>query len=276
MHPVEPRRTSLSKSIAPLRVGSNLGGGGGFRGIDSTLAAHLRATDQTAAAALRRLGTSSALLNGREEWCLCLVEMSPAEALRSPFVRERLDLIQQRRRNATPPGLFDTIRQPTTRFRAVPLRYPRRLPWLLVYELGPDVIIDASVAAIDEEGSTTAGVIMSRPYRVWVDVLGKPDAPQSVVTITGVHNTFPLPELNDEQFEAIGIAADAVLMACRFAMTESIIEIYERDQLPDTVQAAHDRLDAIVCDVFGIPPDATDDQIAGRLLDLYRDLSAAV
>ncbi len=271
---VQPRRVPLSTSLAQLRPGSTLGSAGAFRGIDSNLAARLRTEDPIAAGALRRLATSNNLLHGIEEWCLWLLDTPAGDFDRSPFLRDRLARVHRTRRRDQPPWAYENLRQPSRAYRAVPLRFPRELPRFLAYELGPDVIIDASAAAIDEEGSTTAGVIMSRPYRVWVDVLSRPDSPTSTITTNGVHNTFPLPELNDDQFEEIGRAADFIIMAARFAMTESIIEVYKRDQLPDAVQAGHDRLDALVCEVFGLPPEATDAEIEERLFDLYAELSS--
>ena len=111
---------------------------------------------------------------------------------------------------------------------------------------------------------------MSRPYRVWIESLAGQDGETITISSTGMHNTFPCPDFTDEQLEAIEHATDRVMMTMRYAMTESVIELYERDELPDELQRAHDHLDSVVCEALGIDVIASDDAIAAQLTQMYQ------
>lgn len=270
---VRPRRGPLSGVLASLSRGNTFGDGGALRGIDDAAAAQLRTTDPIAATALRPLVSERTLRSGTQEWCLWLVGHTEAKIGRSRFLIERVERVRARRRTGIPPWLPERMPHPVAPRFAVPLHQPRWMPRVIAYELGVDSVIDASVVALDDP--MTAGIIMSRVYRIWIETAGREDGPDISIAPTQIHNTFPCPDLSDAQMDQIEAAAEQVFMAIRYAMTRSLPELYSRDELPDALRTAHDQLDAIVDAVFGFGPDVSDDAIAAQLIERYQVLSAA-
>jgi hypothetical protein len=267
---VNPRRTSFSSALTPLRRGNTFGDGRALRGIDDAAAIHLRAKDPVAARALRRLVSSRTLKRNVTEWCLWLEEHSESDIGQSHFLTERVYRVQKHRKSAVAPWRYERLRQPRPGAFVVVARFPRRWPRVVTFQLSVDAVIDASVASVDDP--VTAGVIMSRPYRVWIDVVSPQHSETVTVSSTGVHNTFPCPDLTDDDLDAIEDAVQRVLMAIRYAVTDSVIELYERDTLPDALQQAHDHLDAVVCDALGIDATCSDSEIARQLTEMYQSL----
>ena len=254
--------------MAKLIRGSTFGDGGALRGIDDAIAAQLHISDPVAARALRRLVSSRTFKTGVTEWCLWLEEHSESDIHQSLFLADRIRRVDTHRKGASTPWRYERLRQPRPGAFIVVTRFPRRWQRVVAFQLSVDAVIDASVASVDDP--VTAGVMMSRPYRVWIESLAGQDGETITISSTGMHNTFPCPDFTDEQLEAIEHATDRVMMTMRYAMTESVIELYERDELPDELQRAHDHLDSVVCEALGIDVIVSDDAIAAQLTQMYQ------
>lgn len=273
MSHIPPRRTPLSQQLVTLVRGSTFGDGGALRGIDDALARQLRTSDPVASRALRPLVTARMLRRPRFEWCLWIENLTLADISHSPFLSERVERVRAHRRTVTPPWLYERSRHPVAPRYAVALRQPGWLSHVIAFELTPEVIIDASLAAIDD--LTTVGVIMSRPYRIWADHVRKNNDATVSVSPSTVHNTFPCPDLNNQQRQEIEDAAGRVFIARNHGIRDSLDELYSRNVLPPGLQRAHDDLDAIMCQVIGVDVDSSDDEVRSRLVELYSLMSAA-
>lgn len=250
--------------------------GGFLSGLPRYVAESIRSTDPFAARLLRPWIVPQTFRRDVELWCLWADGLSAEEVATSEVLSQAAtEVANHRGDSAIPPWEFAEQRQPSERFFAVPLEFPRALKRVPVFEFDPGLVINGKVASISEPGVVTAGVVMSRPYRVWLDVVGSGDSSKVVLAPMGAHNTFPCPDLTPEQRHAIRNATNRVFTARTHGIVVSLDELYERKNQPPGLAAAHNNLDAIMCEVFGLDADADDQTIRDRLLALYSSMSSA-
>ena len=271
MFRTERHRRPVSPDLAPLRSGSHAADHGALTSIDSGDADSIRRTDKLAAQRLLRYVTPHALLHNEELWCLWLEDLTEREVMQSDVVATRVRRVAQHRRTNTPPWVFEEIRQPRGPFYAVPKTFPRydHLP-IALFE--PGTIANDQVWVLDDSAVVTAGIMMSRVYRVWIEAASGERGGSSLwLSAEAVHNAFPCPELSRRQRQAIEDATHDVMLARAGASMRSLDELYSRPKLPRALKECHDVLDGVVDRVFGVRKSMKDDEIAQRLISLYRD-----
>lgn len=273
---VPPRRTLLSRSLAPLRRGTNFGDAGVYRGIDDLTAVHLRGSDPVAGGVLRPLLSARTLRTGTQDWCLWMVDLSPAQVSQSRFLDERVRKVMRYRRDDVPPWFPARIRQPVEPYFAFRNVLPAGCQYLAFGQYNPDIVADDTVVVLSsDDAMVTAAILSSRIYRVWAEVAGKQRPNGDVeIGVQSVHNTFPCPPLSKRQQSAIEDAFSDVLIARQRTDGTPLEELY-LGNLPRPLQRAHDVLDSAVGKVFGVKASMTDDEIAALLLERYRDLTSS-
>ncbi len=275
--PVPSRQTPLSDYIAPLTRGVSPHDGGALSNINAKTAERIRATDPTAAQFLRPFITSRTVLHGFHRWCLRLTSRDASNANKSPEVRARVARSAHTRsaNHPLPPwALVDEHRYPS-RIIVVPRRFPGVLEMVPVISFDQGEIAGDQVWVITDNHLLTAGVVASRIYRVWLSVVSKSAGADVSVGATSAHNTFPLPELTDEQRERIEDAAERMLLARSYAMDHNFDDLYSRSTMPKPLRQAHDDIDAVLAEVFKVPSDSSDARLRSTLRDAHTKLSAS-
>jgi hypothetical protein len=125
------------------------------------------------------------------------------------------------------------------------------------------------------------GILHSRAHETWSRRTGGAQRREAVsgftYTPTTCFETFPFPRPTDEQRETIGAAArelvrlrDGWLSPPSLADSELARRILTNlyNQRPSWLANAHDDLDRAVLTAYGWPPDASDEAILERLLEL--------
>ena len=126
---VTTRALPLNDGQTQMRFGSMPRDGGWLSKISAEEANEIRNTDEIASKYLRRLIGAEELINGKERWCLWLVNASKSELHTSRILRERTEKVRQMRSDskaastrawANRPGEFVQQAQPDTPYIAVP------------------------------------------------------------------------------------------------------------------------------------------------------------
>lgn len=271
---IQPRRTPLAVDLAPLRRGNSARDGGALTSISATEAQQIRDIDRVAAAALRRYVTSATIYTEIERWCIWLDDYDGALVNQSPQLKERADrVLGHRQRTAAPPWRFEVRRQPNRPFFALPAHRPHDAVFRMA-RFDPDTIVNDQVWILDDDSLVTAGVVESRVFEVWRQVVEFQGRGERRVITSDVYNSFPCPELTTTQRRRIEDAMQDVLIARAHAGAASLDELYGRPALPRPLREAHGRLDAIVDRVFGVKATMSDADVGAMLLDRYNDLIA--
>lgn len=273
--PVPSRRTPLSDDLGNLTRGVAPQDAGALSNITDKAAARIRATDPVAARYLRPYITSNSLVRGVHRWCLRLTTGDAAAASKSPEIKERVARAARARPkdHPLPPWALVDERNYSPRFIAVPRRFPGVLEMVPVISFDQGEVAGDQVWVITDNHLLTAGVVSSRLYRVWLAEVSKSSGSDIGVGASSAHNTFPLPKLTESQRERIEEAAERMLLARSFAMDSDFDELYSRARMPKPLRDAHDDIDAVLAEVFGVDVETSDARLRKVLRDAHRKLA---
>ena len=170
--------------------------------------------------------------------------------------------------------------QELDRYIATPTTAKHRLfVWL-----GPEVLPDHALIVVARRPDYTFGVLHSRFHEVWALAMGTQLETRPRYTPTTCFETFPFPEPNDHQRDAIAEAASKLNELREGWLNPpdaSEAELKKRtltnlyNQRPTWLANAHATLDAAVADAYGWPANLTDAEILEKLLALNLERSAA-
>ena len=157
---------------------------------------------------------------------------------------------------------------------------PRVTKHRLFVWMGNETLSDSAIIAIAKDDDYTFGVLHSRFHELWARGMGtqlREVESGFRYTPTTCFETFPFPQLTDDQRETIGAAA-AELNALREGWLNppgiSADELRRRtltnlyNQRPTWLENIHARLDTAVAEAYGWPADLPDAEILERLLAL--------
>ncbi len=218
------------------------------------------AADPVIAKYLRRYVGSEELINGQDRWCLWLLDADPADILRSPELKRRVEAVRDERAKSTADSTRDyphhhlfrqfgiTAENPIVCIPEVSSENRRYLP---VGHLAGGAIISNKVYGAPDPDGFIFAIASSAMFITWMKTVGgrlKSD-PSFSSTITW--NNFPLPELADKDRIAIILAGQAILDARALHPDRSLAEHYNPLAMDPALLRAHQALDRLVDKAFG-------------------------
>ncbi len=272
------RSTPLSPETPKMELGSMPNDGGFLSKIDSAEAEDIRKNDPVAAGYLRKIVGAQELIHNEERYCLWLEGANPADIRKSPELTKRVAAVRELRlqsnRQATnklahKPGEFGEIRQPKSRYVAVPFVSSEDRDYLQIALLSDDVIANNRIAVIEQKSLEIFAIMVSRVFTVWNRAVSGRLESRFNLSVSITYNNFPFPSLTDEQREDLERGAESVLVARSSFPYNSLADLYGQNSMPPTLRRAHETLDAQVLRVFGLRQTATDEEILRTLFEKY-------
>ena len=95
------------------------------------------------------------------------------------------------------------------------------------------------------------GVLSSSMFIAWMRAIGGRIKSDLRFSNTFVYNSFPLPPVSKQTSAALADAARLVTDARTRYAGRSLSSLYEPNEMPSDLVAAHDAVDVVVDDVFG-------------------------
>jgi hypothetical protein len=275
------RREPISK-VPPIVFGS-MPNDGGHLSLSPDKKADLLAKEPKAAPWVRPLLGSEEFINGKERFCLWLAGISPDELRAMPTVLERVEAVRRSRlassrpttrELATTSAIFGEIRQPISRYLAIPKTSSELRTYIPIGFLESDTIANTELFSIDGATLYHFGVLTSAMHMAWTrTVCGrlKSDYRYSAGI---VYNNFPWPEnATDKQRQSIEEAAQVVLDARTKYPGSSLAALYDPLTMPPELVKAHHKLDAAVDIAYSKKKFAGDSDRVAFLFELYQQLA---
>ena len=157
------------------------------------------------------------------------------------------------------------------KYLAVPKTISNQRNYLAVSSYDPEILPLDSLLVIDADSGTTFGWLSSNAFWLWTQVVSS-NAPSATVYMA--YNSFPAPALSSPKKKAIlESAANTVLRSRGHFLQTSLNELYEIP--PAQLLWAHQKLDAVVNELFDLAGDASDAEVIDALISRYRLLAAA-
>jgi hypothetical protein len=140
--------------------------------------------------------------------------------------------------------------------------------------LNAGTVISDAANAIYDATPWIFGLIQSRLHMAWLRAVGgrlKTDYRYSAVL---VYNTFPVPDLSEEDKERLTTAAFGVLGARQQFPDRTLAELYDPDKMPTALLNAHHALDDVVDRLYSPTGFASDDERLAKLFEMYEELTS--
>ncbi|WP_273183964.1 class I SAM-dependent DNA methyltransferase [Hyphomonas adhaerens] len=199
---------------------------------------------------------SHEFINGEFRYCLWIEDNDFERAAQIPEISSRLDKVAEFRRNAKAattrpyaefPHRFRQIQDVALeRSIIVPRHSSENRYYLPVGILSSDSIISDSALVIYDAPLWNISVIASRIHQAWVaTVCGKLETRYRYSNTLG-WNAFPIPRLTEKNKADLDICAQDILLAREAHFPATIADLYEPENMPENLRAAHERNDEVL------------------------------
>jgi hypothetical protein len=184
---------------------------------------------------------SEEFINGGERWILNLHDAPPEELRGMPAVLERISAVRKMRLEsrskptqelAESPTRFHVTVIPNRPFLVIPEVSSERRAYVPIGWLEPPVIPSNLVRVLLDADLWHFGVITSAMHMAWLRQIGGRLESRYRYSIGIVYNTFPWPEVTDEQRTRIRSLAQAVLDARAEFPNSPLADLYDVDVMP--------------------------------------------
>ena len=222
------------------------------------------------------------MLHSIPRWCVWLQGMSPSQIAKSRIVVKKVHRVQEwrsksNRKNtkdlADTPTVFAEIRQPNTKYLAIPTVCSEKRRYIPIMYLNPDIIASNQIYIVPDAELYHLGILTSSVHMAWMRAVCGRLKSDYRYSKDIVYNNFPWPANPNETLVAkISETAQAIIDARALYPDSSLAVLYDVT-MPSELRKAHRANDAAVLEAYGFPKDATESDIVARLFKMYQELT---
>src|SRR5699024_8827530 len=231
--------------------------------------------DPVAAKYLRPFRMGRELVRGLDRWCLWLEELDPSDLKKSLLLKSRVEAVRDMRlgskkkatqESASTPHLFQENRQPATDYIGIPAVVSESRSYYTAAHLNQSIIAGNKLYTAEDPTGLLFGLISSSMFITWQKTVGGRLKSDLNFANTLTWNTFPVPELSEQDRAAIINGGKAVLEARAKFPSRSLADHYQPLAMDPDLLKAHDKLDKAVDKAFGAPRKLTNEKQRQELL----------
>lgn len=232
---------------------------------------------------IKKLVGSAEFLNGKDRWCLWLVNVSPAELKKMPLVIKRIEACRQdrlesidagRRKLADRPYQFRETNNPDT-FIVVPAVSSERRKYIPIGFLDKNTIATNLVTIIPNATLYHFGILTSNVHMGWTRAVCGRLEMRYRYSKDIVYNNFPWPTVTEAQKSKIEQTAKGILDARALYSDCSLAALYDETTMPNELRIAHQANDRAVMEAYGLPVKCTTEaSCVAELMRRYQELTA--
>jgi hypothetical protein len=231
-----------------------------------------------AARFFKRLYGSQEFSKGTERWCLWIDDGDVNAANEIPPIGRRIEGVRSVRSasdRATTAELaavahrFGEIRHKESDAILVPKNTSERRLYITAGFIGAGSVISDLAFAVYDAEPYIFSIISSRLHYVWGASVGGRFKMDPRYSNTLVYNTFPIPNLSDQQKTSLEDFAVEILGAREAHPGKTISWLYDPDTMPDDLRAAHKALDDALEGIYVGRPFTNDTERLEHLFKLY-------
>lgn len=276
---VEKRRSPISR--LPYMVKGNMPYDGGYLLMDSATKNKLVSQDNRILRYLRRIVGSNEFIKGIERWCLWIPESEADAALAIPQIRERVEAVRDLRisnsdksaqRLASRPYQFREMHETTTNSLVIPSVSSENREYIPVGFIDKKTVVSNLAFVIYDCDPWIFGVVSSKMHNLWIRaVCGGLETRVRYSSELG-YNTFPFPDINDEQKRLIRRCVNQVIAAREEEFDKTYAQMYKRGEMSENLRFAHSMLDVQIERCYRDEPFLDDEDRLDCLFELYEQI----
>ena len=280
---VDKRQRPLSE-VAEMTFGNKPVDGGHLL-LDHNELQTLALTADQSRKFVRKIMGSAEFIRGLERYCIWVRDEDVIEVTSVAHISARIEAVRNMRLGShkTPtaalanvPHRFGEIRQSGDEtIIIVPSVSSENREYLPVGLLPRGTIVSNAAFALYNAPLWNLALIASRLHLVWIaTVCGKLKTDFRYSNTLG-WNTFPVPSLTEKNKEDLTRCAEDILLAREHHFPETIADLYNPDEMPDDLRAAHDRNDEVLERIFIGRRFKNDTERLEKLFDLYAKMTVS-
>jgi hypothetical protein len=257
---------------------------GGHLLLDATEAASAVRDHAVPQGFIRPFVGSQEFIRGIERRCIWVGDEEYEAANQNPWLRKRFECVQAQRATsdrattralATTPYRFGEVRQSgNERSIVVPSVSSEVREFLPVGIPQPNSIISNLAFALYDAPLWNVALVASRMHLIWIaTVCGKLETRYRYSNTLG-WNTFPVPTLTEKNKADLTRCAEDILLAREAHFPASIAELYDPENMPPDLRAAHDRNDEVLERIYIGRRFKNDTERLEKLFELYSKMVA--
>lgn len=228
---------------------------------------------------------SQEFVRGVVRRCLWIEDSDADEACESHVIATRLDGVRKMRLESDAESTRDFADRPH-RFKqiqgrgvhssiVVPKVTSETRPYLPVGVLSAHSIVSDNAFALYDAPLWNMALIASRLHLVWIaTVCGKLETRYRYSNTLG-WNTFPVPTLTEKNMADLTRCAEDILLAREHHFPATIADLYDPQNMPADLRAAHDRNDEVLERIYIGRRFKNDTERLEKLFDLYTKMTAS-
>nr|WP_115711490.1 DNA methyltransferase [Cupriavidus taiwanensis] len=278
---VDERRTPLS-DVSPMSFGSMPNDGGALL-LNYTEFKELIA-DPRALPFVRPAAGTREFINGVPRYCVWVSDGQYEEAQSIPALAFRFDRVRTARTQSKRPATNSLSRFP---YRFGEVRQTGDESVIIVSKTASDNRDYIPASLLERGGVVTEAfglfnaplwnlaIVASRLHTVWAKtVCGRMKSDPRYSNTLG-WNTFPIPTMTDKNKADLMRCAEDILLTREHHFPATIADLYDPDNMPDDLRAAHARNDEVLERVYIGRRFKNDTERLEKLFDLYTKMTAA-
>lgn len=228
----------------------------------------------------KRVVGSQEYIHHKERWCLWLADEDVPAAREIPLVAEIMDKSKEERQTqkACPQKLLDNphrfreVNMPRTCTLVIPAVSSENRAYFQIGYVGKNVVVTNLCFVIYDADPWVFGIIESKMHNLWVrTVCGGLEERPRYSNVLG-YNTFPLPELTDEQKDSISQASLWIIMEREKYPEMNLMQLYNDETMPEGLRYAHHLLDVVVENCYNPSGFQSDQERLDAMFVLYKKM----
>lgn len=222
-------------------------------------------------------------LHGEKKYCLWITDELLEMAESISFVNDKIQLCKNTRLRSTReatrklsnmPHKFGEIRHIESNSIIVPAHSSENRTYIPIGFLTKNQIISNASLAIYNPEPWIFGVISSKMHMAWVRAVAGRLKTDYRYSSTLCYNTFPFPNISDDQKKRIEMYVFDVLDEREKYSEKTLAELYDPDNMPDGLRQAHHNLDIAIEQCYRTKPFASDEERLEHLFTLYEQMTS--
>lgn len=275
--------------VSPMYFGSKPTDGGYFFLTPEEKQVIVRKEPQSEKYIRKVLGAQE-YINNVERYCLWLVGITPSELKSSPMIYERVKKVREfrlaskaesTRKFADRPTEFKQNAQPNKPYLIVPRVSSENRRYVPIGYIDPEVIATDATQIIPNATLYEFGVITSNVHMAWMRTVAGRLEMRYRYSNTIVYNTFPWPQVTEEQKEFIAKTAQEILDARSLYPNSSLAHLYDETAMPGELRKAHQKNDVAVMKAYGMIKKVngkdklmTESETMSKLFEMYEQITS--
>ncbi|MFD1796891.1 class I SAM-dependent DNA methyltransferase [Paracoccus aurantiacus] len=259
-------------------------GGNFFMNADERQA--LLAHSPQAAKFVKRFLGAQEFIRGQERYCLWIEDVERGEAEAIPEISRRVAAVAEMRASSKAaetrpaaefPHRFRQIQSVAEESTLVVARVSSEGREFLPIGLeGKDTIIGDRNFALYDAPLWNMALIASRLHWVWIGTVCVRLEMRFSYSNTLGWNTFPVPKLTEKNRADLTAAAENILLAREAHFPATIADLYDPENMPDNLRAAHDHNDEVLERIYIGRRFKNDTERLEKLFEMYTKMTTKV